>query len=58
MGFSKAMANKWVRLDKGAPGGPRVLRAVSGPGGRAGVPGKRERPKGGWMGVAGSWGAS
>lgn len=33
LGFSKAMANKWVRLDKGAPGGPRVLRAVSGPGG-------------------------
>uniref|UniRef100_A0A8C3UR97 phenylalanine--tRNA ligase n=1 Tax=Catharus ustulatus TaxID=91951 RepID=A0A8C3UR97_CATUS len=28
LGFSKAMANKWVRLDKGAPGGPRVLRAV------------------------------
>ncbi|XP_015472109.1 phenylalanine--tRNA ligase alpha subunit [Parus major] len=28
LGFSKAMANKWVRLDKGAAGGPRVLRAV------------------------------
>ncbi|OXB53202.1 hypothetical protein ASZ78_002396 [Callipepla squamata] len=28
VGFSKAMANKWLRLDKGAPGGPRVFRAV------------------------------
>uniref|UniRef100_A0A8U7NZQ4 Phenylalanine--tRNA ligase alpha subunit n=1 Tax=Corvus moneduloides TaxID=1196302 RepID=A0A8U7NZQ4_CORMO len=28
LGFSKAMANKWVRLDKGAPGGPRVLPVV------------------------------
>ncbi|XP_056366187.1 phenylalanine--tRNA ligase alpha subunit [Oenanthe melanoleuca] len=28
LGFSKAMANKWVRLDKAAAGGPRVLRAV------------------------------
>uniref|UniRef100_A0A8V5GRI0 phenylalanine--tRNA ligase n=1 Tax=Melopsittacus undulatus TaxID=13146 RepID=A0A8V5GRI0_MELUD len=30
VGFSKAMANKWLRLEKGAPGGPRVFRAVSG----------------------------
>uniref|UniRef100_A0A493TBX0 phenylalanine--tRNA ligase n=1 Tax=Anas platyrhynchos platyrhynchos TaxID=8840 RepID=A0A493TBX0_ANAPP len=29
VGFSKAMANKWLRLDKAAPGGPRVFRAVS-----------------------------
>lgn len=29
VGFSKAMANKWLRLEKGAPGGPRVFRAVS-----------------------------
>ncbi|XP_068778851.1 phenylalanine--tRNA ligase alpha subunit [Struthio camelus] len=29
VGFSKAMANKWVRLDKEAPGGPRVFRAVA-----------------------------
>ncbi|XP_031470039.1 phenylalanine--tRNA ligase alpha subunit isoform X2 [Phasianus colchicus] len=29
VGFSKAMANKWLRLDKGAPGGPRIFRAVS-----------------------------
>uniref|UniRef100_A0A8C3M4S4 phenylalanine--tRNA ligase n=1 Tax=Chrysolophus pictus TaxID=9089 RepID=A0A8C3M4S4_CHRPC len=28
VGFSKAMANKWLRLDKGAPGGPRIFRAV------------------------------
>ncbi|KAI6061218.1 Phenylalanine--tRNA ligase alpha subunit [Aix galericulata] len=28
VGFSKAMANKWLRLDKAAPGGPRVFRAV------------------------------
>ncbi|KAK2513731.1 LOW QUALITY PROTEIN: phenylalanine--tRNA ligase alpha subunit [Columba livia] len=28
VGFSKAMANKWLHLDKGAPGGPRVLPAV------------------------------
>ncbi|KAM4643859.1 phenylalanine--tRNA ligase alpha subunit isoform 3-T3 [Amazona ochrocephala] len=28
VGFSKAMANKWLRLEKGAPGGPRVFRAV------------------------------
>ncbi|KAM8987168.1 phenylalanine--tRNA ligase alpha subunit [Ara ararauna] len=28
IGFSKAMANKWLRLEKGAPGGPRVFRAV------------------------------
>ena len=31
VGFSKAMANKWLRLDKGAPGGPRIFRAVSAP---------------------------
>lgn len=29
VGFSKAMANKWLRLDKAAPGGPRIFRAVS-----------------------------
>ncbi|TRZ09466.1 hypothetical protein HGM15179_017641 [Zosterops borbonicus] len=28
LGFSKAMANKWVRLDKGAAGGPRVMPTV------------------------------
>ncbi|XP_069738531.1 LOW QUALITY PROTEIN: phenylalanine--tRNA ligase alpha subunit [Phaenicophaeus curvirostris] len=28
VGFNKAMANKWVRLEKGGPGGARVLRAV------------------------------
>lgn len=32
LGFSKAMANKWVRLDKGAAGGPRVMPTVSGTG--------------------------
>lgn len=43
LGFSKAMANKWVRLEKGAAGGPRVLRAVSGPGGDGrGAPGNGE----------------
>lgn len=31
VGFSKAMANKWLRLDKAAPGGPRIFRAVSAP---------------------------
>uniref|UniRef100_A0A8D0L8W5 Phenylalanine--tRNA ligase alpha subunit n=1 Tax=Sphenodon punctatus TaxID=8508 RepID=A0A8D0L8W5_SPHPU len=29
VGFSKAMSNKWIRLDKAAEGGPRVFRAVS-----------------------------
>ncbi|XP_069623263.1 phenylalanine--tRNA ligase alpha subunit [Ranitomeya imitator] len=28
VGFSKAMSNRWVRLDKGAEGGPRVFRTV------------------------------
>ncbi|CAM5169811.1 unnamed protein product [Eretmochelys imbricata] len=28
VGFSKAMSNKWVRLDKNADGGPRIFRAV------------------------------
>ncbi|XP_074836296.1 phenylalanine--tRNA ligase alpha subunit isoform X1 [Carettochelys insculpta] len=28
VGFSKAMSNKWVRLEKNAEGGPRVFRAV------------------------------
>uniref|UniRef100_A0A8C6Z0E4 phenylalanine--tRNA ligase n=2 Tax=Nothoprocta perdicaria TaxID=30464 RepID=A0A8C6Z0E4_NOTPE len=28
VGFSRAMANKWLRLDKEAPGGPRVFPAV------------------------------
>ncbi|XP_051827597.1 phenylalanine--tRNA ligase alpha subunit [Antechinus flavipes] len=28
VGFSKAMSNKWIRVEKNAPGGPRVFRAV------------------------------
>ncbi|MBN3299604.1 SYFA ligase, partial [Amia calva] len=28
VGFSKAMSNKWIRLDKNAEGGPRVHRVV------------------------------
>ncbi|KAL4657968.1 phenylalanine-tRNA ligase alpha subunit [Arapaima gigas] len=28
VGFSKAMSNKWIRLDKGHQGGPRVFRTV------------------------------
>ncbi|XP_062874950.1 phenylalanine--tRNA ligase alpha subunit [Trichomycterus rosablanca] len=28
VGFSKAMSNKWIRVDKGHEGGPRVFRAV------------------------------
>uniref|UniRef100_W5MP87 Phenylalanine--tRNA ligase alpha subunit n=1 Tax=Lepisosteus oculatus TaxID=7918 RepID=W5MP87_LEPOC len=28
VGFSKAMSNKWIRLDKNAEGGPRIFRAV------------------------------
>ncbi|XP_043833955.1 phenylalanine--tRNA ligase alpha subunit isoform X3 [Dromiciops gliroides] len=28
VGFSKAMSNKWIRVDKNAPGGTRVFRAV------------------------------
>ncbi|KAJ8404153.1 hypothetical protein AAFF_G00339260 [Aldrovandia affinis] len=28
VGFSKAMSNKWIRLDKGHEGGPRVFRVV------------------------------
>ncbi|XP_060108660.1 phenylalanine--tRNA ligase alpha subunit [Heteronotia binoei] len=28
VGFSKAMSNKWIQLDKSAEEGPRVLRAV------------------------------
>lgn len=28
VGFSKAMSNKWIRLDKAHEGGPRVFRAV------------------------------
>ncbi|XP_043940592.1 phenylalanine--tRNA ligase alpha subunit [Protopterus annectens] len=28
VGFSKAMSNKWIRLDKNAEGGPRIYRAV------------------------------
>ncbi|KAG8430313.1 hypothetical protein GDO86_017995 [Hymenochirus boettgeri] len=28
VGFSKAMSNKWIRLDKAAEGGPRIFRAV------------------------------
>ncbi|KAM4748276.1 phenylalanine--tRNA ligase alpha subunit [Rhinophrynus dorsalis] len=28
VGFSKAMSNRWIRLDKSADGGPRVFRAV------------------------------
>ncbi|XP_028678865.1 phenylalanine--tRNA ligase alpha subunit [Erpetoichthys calabaricus] len=28
VGFSKAMSNKWIRLDKNAEGGPRVYRVV------------------------------
>ncbi|KAG5832835.1 phenylalanine--tRNA ligase alpha subunit [Anguilla rostrata] len=29
VGFSKAMSNKWIRLDKGHEGGPRVFRTVA-----------------------------
>ncbi|KAJ8345144.1 hypothetical protein SKAU_G00293370 [Synaphobranchus kaupii] len=28
VGFSKAMSNRWIRLDKGHEGGPRVFRMV------------------------------
>ncbi|KAK3520503.1 hypothetical protein QTP70_024119 [Hemibagrus guttatus] len=28
VGFSKAMSNKWIRVDKGHEGGPRVFRTV------------------------------
>nr|XP_056706638.1 phenylalanine--tRNA ligase alpha subunit [Euleptes europaea] len=28
VGFSKAMSNKWIQLDKNAEGGPRVFRVV------------------------------
>ncbi|KAM4678053.1 phenylalanine--tRNA ligase alpha subunit [Discoglossus pictus] len=28
VGFSKAMSNRWIRLDKSAAGGPRVFQAV------------------------------
>ncbi|XP_061604385.1 phenylalanine--tRNA ligase alpha subunit isoform X1 [Phyllopteryx taeniolatus] len=28
IGFSKAMSNKWIRLDKGHEGGPRIFRTV------------------------------
>ncbi|XP_012681262.1 phenylalanine--tRNA ligase alpha subunit isoform X2 [Clupea harengus] len=28
VGFSKAMSNKWIRVDKGHEGGPRVFRMV------------------------------
>lgn len=28
IGFSKAMSNKWIRLDKGHEGGPRIFRNV------------------------------
>uniref|UniRef100_A0A6I8RMJ8 phenylalanine--tRNA ligase n=1 Tax=Xenopus tropicalis TaxID=8364 RepID=A0A6I8RMJ8_XENTR len=28
VGFSKAMSNKWVRVDKAAEGGPRIYRVV------------------------------
>ncbi|CDQ58293.1 unnamed protein product [Oncorhynchus mykiss] len=29
VGFSKAMSNKWIRLDKGHEGGPRIFKTVS-----------------------------
>lgn len=29
VGFSKAMSNKWVRVDKSMADGPRVFRVVS-----------------------------
>lgn len=29
VGFSKAMSNKWIRVDKSAADGPRVFRVVS-----------------------------
>lgn len=29
MGFSKAMSNKWIRVDKSAADGPRVFQVVS-----------------------------
>ena len=44
VGFSKAMSNKWIRVDKSAADGPRVFRVVSpcwkavGQVGRAGGP--------------------
>ncbi|XP_025921302.1 phenylalanine--tRNA ligase alpha subunit [Apteryx rowi] len=67
VGFSKAMANKWVRLDKEAPGGPRVFRAVShrgalGGGGRRSprvpvpVPGLSLSPRVPVPGLSPSWG--
>ncbi|XP_012889636.1 PREDICTED: phenylalanine--tRNA ligase alpha subunit-like [Dipodomys ordii] len=30
VGFSKAMSNKWIRVDKSAAEGPRVFRTVEG----------------------------
>lgn len=60
VGFSKAMANKWLRLEKGASGPPRVLPAVSVLGGHwecpwgalgtGGVPGE-----GNWEAGGGNW---
>ncbi|KAJ1172289.1 hypothetical protein NDU88_004136 [Pleurodeles waltl] len=29
VGFSKAMSNKWIRLDKNAAGGPRIFKAIA-----------------------------
>lgn len=29
IGFSKAMSNKWLRIDKTNPGPPRIYRNVS-----------------------------
>ncbi|CAB1341966.1 unnamed protein product [Coregonus sp. 'balchen'] len=29
VGFSKAMSNKWIRLDKGHEGGPRIFKTAS-----------------------------
>ncbi len=28
IGFSKAMSNKWIRVDKAFEGGPRIFRTV------------------------------
>ncbi|MEQ2174883.1 hypothetical protein GOODEAATRI_012332, partial [Goodea atripinnis] len=28
IGFSKAMSNKWIRVDKSYEGGPRIFRTV------------------------------
>ncbi|XP_068606060.1 phenylalanine--tRNA ligase alpha subunit [Brachionichthys hirsutus] len=30
IGFSKAMSNKWIRVDKASEGGPRIFRTVDG----------------------------